>query len=111
MTQRFEYGYGQVKDLGTRTTVDKRGKTAVEAVLIDGAPLKPSKRFWTSLHARFGFSANIFRYFNYDEVFQRISTVAANDHIRWCVEYGQDGVGKLLAVTNPTAPLIEHEEL
>ena len=109
MTRRFDYGTAQIKDFVVRSTV-KDGKRQVQSVELDGEPLKPTPRFWNSLQIRFGFTANIFRYFTHDEVFQCISEVAANDRVRWCVERDGDSRGELLAVTNPTAPLIRHED-
>jgi hypothetical protein len=111
MSQRFEYGYATIKDLGVRTTVDKNRRTAVQEVLIQGEPVQPSQRFWTSLSVRFGFSTNIFRFFSHEEVFARVSQVAANDRLRWCIERNEDGRGTALAVTNPGSALIHHDDL
>jgi hypothetical protein len=111
MKPRFEYGISCIKDLDVRTATDRAGKTEVREVLLDGRPVKPSKRFWNSLHLRFGFTSNIFRYFSHQEVFRRISEVAPNDRIRWCLERNDKGQEKLLAVTNPSAALIPHEDL
>ena len=55
--------------------------------------------------------SNIFRYFSHEEVFNRISEVAPNDRVRWCLERDDDGDGRLLAVTNPTAALMPHDDL
>ncbi len=111
MSKRFDYGQGTINDLGVRTAVDKVGKTHVKEVLIDGEPVRPSTRFWTSLQMRFGFSANIFKFFSAEEVFRRISEVAANDRVRWCIERDDDGSAKALAVTNPRAALVRHDDL
>jgi hypothetical protein len=111
MTRRFEYGTARIKDLAVRTTTDKTGKTDVSAVLLNDEPVRPSKRFWNSLHLRFGFTSNIFRYFSHQEVFNRISEVAPNDRARWCLERDAEGSGTLLAVTNPGAALIQHDDL
>jgi hypothetical protein len=112
MTGRFEYGVIRIKDLQVRTGADQAGRTVVRDVLLDGRAVRPSNRFWTSLHLRFGFTANIFRYFSHQEVFGRISEVAANDAIRWCLEADAQGEGgRLLAVTNPGAALITHDDL
>jgi hypothetical protein len=111
MSKRFDYGYATIKDLGVHTAKDKTGRTQVKQVLIAGTPVRPSVRFWTSLQVRFGFSANIFKFFRHDEVFQRISEVASNDRIRWCVERDEDGKGTALAVTNPGSALIRHDDL
>jgi hypothetical protein len=111
MTRRFEYGTACIKDLEVRTGTDRTGKTFVRDVLLSGEPVRPSKRFWNSLHMRFGFTSNIFRYFTHAEVFARISEVSPNDRIRWCLERGEDGTGSLLAVTTPGAALIRHDDL
>jgi hypothetical protein len=109
MTRRFDYGTAQIKDFVVHSTTTD-GKRQVQSVELNGEPLKPTPRFWNSLQIRFGFTANIFRYFTHEEVFNRIGEVAANDRVRWCVERDGDH-GQLLAVTNPTAPLIRHEDL
>ena len=110
MSQRFEYGSARIKDLSVTTTVDKHGKTEVSEVCLDGRSLKPTTRFWNSLHLRFGFTGNIFRYFTHKEVFDRISRVAANDSFRWCIE-NNDKADRLLAVTGAGASFIRHDEL
>jgi hypothetical protein len=115
MSQRFEYGQCRIKDIEVQTSTDKLGNTNVERVLVEDRPVKPSKRFWNSLHHRFGFTHNIFRYFRHDEVFQRISEVASNDEIRWCIAWGNKGKGRetgtLLAVSNPGAAVVRHNDL
>jgi hypothetical protein len=111
MTATFQYGTTRIKDLSVNTAVDRNGKTQIKEVVLEGEPLEPTKRFWNSLHLRFGFTGNIFRYFSHAEVFNRISEVAANDQVRWCVERNADGRNRLLAVTSPTAALVEHDEL
>src|SRR5947207_10830495 len=99
MKPRFEYGTTRIRDLSVTTRRDSQGRTKVDAVLLNDEPVRPTDRFWNSLHLRFGFTANIFRYFSHEEVFNRISEVAPNDRIRWCLERG-DGDPRLLAVTN-----------
>jgi hypothetical protein len=110
MIQHFEYRQVRVKDLGVQVR-EHNGKQEVERVLVDGEPFRTYPRFWTSLQVRFGFTSNIFRYFTHQEVFERISQVAANDRIRLCVERHANGPGNLLAVTNPTAPVIRYDDL
>ncbi len=111
MTRRFDYGVSRVKDIEVCTGTDRSGKSFVREVLLDGEPVRPSKRFWNSLHLRFGFTSNIFRYFSHAEVFGRISESCPDDRVRWCLERGADGAGTLLAVTNPSAALIRHDDL
>jgi hypothetical protein len=110
MSQHFEYGSARIKDLSVKTAVDKHGKTEVCEVVLDGRPLQPTNRFWNSLHLRFGFTGNIFRYFSHEEVFKRISEVSPNDSFRWCVENNTKD-SRLLAVTGAGAPLVRHDEL
>ena len=112
MTRRFEYGVTRIKDLSVTARLDQQGRRTVEALELEGRPVRPSPRFWNSLHVRFGFTSNIFRYFSHAEVFERISQVAANDCVRWCLEADREGPGgTLLAVTNPTSALITHDDL
>src|ERR1700681_3852305 len=111
MSKRFEYGVVRVKDLAERTHIDKTGKRHVNEVLLNDEPVRPSKRFWNSLHLRFGFTGNIFRNFSHEEVFNRISEVAPNARVRWCLARDGDGDGRLLAVTSPAAALMPHDEL
>src|SRR4051794_1901972 len=97
---RFEYGTTRIKDLRVDGRPSPMGKRETRQVVLDGEPVATTDRFWSSLHLRFGFTSNIFRYFTPAEVFERISTTAANDRIRWCLERDADGQGRLLAVTN-----------
>ncbi|HVS39045.1 MAG TPA: hypothetical protein VMS17_26030 [Gemmataceae bacterium] len=111
MSKRFEYSVVRIKDLAVRATVDKIGERHVHEVVVNDEPVKPTKRFWNSLHLRFGFTGNIFRYFSHDEVFNRISAVAPNDRIRCCLERDDDGDARLLGVTNPSAALMPFDDL
>ena len=111
MSYQLDYGQARVKDLECRTKVQKNGKTEVSEIVVDGRPCKPTPRFWVSIQARFGFSRNIFKFFTHREVFDRISEVAPNDQLRYCVEQGKDGASKLLAVTNPSAAVVQYDDL
>jgi hypothetical protein len=84
----------------------------VNTVLIEGRPVVPTRRFWTSLQCRFGFSGNIFRYFDHAEVFNRISERAPDDVVRYCIEKGPEGGhDTLLAVTNPNGACVRYDQL
>jgi hypothetical protein len=111
MARRFEYGVTRIKDLQVTTRPDGQGRRIVETLELDGRPVQPSARFWTSLHVRFGFTSNIFRYFSHAEVFERISQVAPDDKLRWCLDTPEQGPSTLLAVTSPTAASITHDDL
>lgn len=110
-TPRFEYGITSVKDVSVSMGVDRKGKAMVDRVEIDGRELKPTNRFWNSLHLRFGFTDNIFRYFDHHEVFERISERAPNDQFRFCIEEDEDGDAKLLGVTSPTSAVVTNDDL
>src|SRR5436309_939977 len=106
MSQRFEYSTACIKDLQVRVDRQVNGRNRVSEVLLDDEPLFATSRFWNSLHLRFGFTSNIFRYFSHEEVFNRISEVAPNDKVRLCIERNGKGNGQLLAVSNPQAALM-----
>lgn len=118
-SKRFEYGTARVKDFTIDTTKDLTRKTKhnmpkinVTNVSVEGQRCIPSRRFWTSIQCRFGFSNNVFRYFDHKEVFDRISEKNPNDTVRYCIEH-DDAFKKstLLAVTNPTNVTVEFSQL
>jgi hypothetical protein len=112
MSTRFEYGTARIKDFEVRSgTATVKGKRPVLEVRLHGEPMTTSNRFWNSLHLRFGFTSNIFRYFSHQEVFDRISTVAPNDRVAWCQERDEEGNGHLLAVTSPSAAQMRYDDL
>src|SRR5262245_58724548 len=109
MAKRFQYGTTRIKDLAVRVDRGISSHNRLTEIILNDEPVFATERFWNSLHLRFGFTSNIFRYFSHEEVFNRISAVAPNDRIRWCLERDDDGTGRLLAVTNPTSALIEYD--
>jgi hypothetical protein len=111
MTLRFEYGTARIKDLAVLPCREKADKKSAGEVVLNGETVRATRRFWNSLHLRFGFTGNIFRYFSPAEVFNRISEVAANDTVRWCLERGEGRKARLLAVTSPGAALVQHDDL
>ena len=109
--KRFDYTYAAVNTLGVETEPDKRsGQPRVRAVLVNGEPLEPTDRFWTSLYARFGFSGSFFKYFRHAEVLDRIAEIE-NDQVRICIERDQAGKNRLLAVSSPTKPVAIYDDL
>lgn len=107
----FEYRVASLRDLQVQATRAKSGRQIAETVAVDGEQLAPSKRFWTSLYSRYGFSESIFKYFGHAEVFDRISTVHSDDLIRLTVERDNAGNGRLLGVSGPDRPLIQFDDL
>jgi hypothetical protein len=110
--ERFDYTYATINDLAVETTEDKKtGRKTVNAVLVNDEPIAPSERFWNSLYARYGFNKAFFKYFDHDEVFNRISERETNDRMRMCIERDEDGAGTLLACSSPTKPVVMYDEL
>lgn len=113
MKWNFEYGYANLRDFrvanGTRD--EKTGKASVHQMQLDGRAVQPTRRFWKSLFMRFGIGDNVFRYFDHAEVFERISQRNASDQVRWCIATGEDGQGRLLALSGPKRPLITYDEV
>ena len=83
----------------------------------DGFTATPTPRFWHSLVSRFsthGLNMKLFKLFNYEEVFGRLSTVlrgAGEDRVRYAYEDLGAGNPRLLAVSKPTKAFCEYEPL
>lgn len=113
---RFDYEFLPVNDLVVESEPNpKTGRPEVKAVIVNDEPLQPSARFWTSLFARYGFGQQFFKYFSHSEVFNRISDCETADRMRLCIQRQTDvnGVerGTLMAVSNPTKPVVQYDEL
>ena len=113
---RFDYSMHAINDLAVETKEDaKTGRKVVQTVIANDEPLKPSQRFWTSLYARFGFGDTVFKFFDHDEVFTRISERCPSDRLRLCVERTtkDDGtlVSTLMGVSAPTKPVVVFDDL
>lgn len=108
----FDYDIAAINDFTVETEIDpKTGNPLVKHVLVKDEPFNPSERFWTSMFARFGFNKSFFKYFDYAEVFNRISDTEANDHVRVCVERGKNSKSRLLAVSNPKKPIVPYDDI
>jgi hypothetical protein len=112
---RFDYAFLPVNDLRVETEEDpKTGQYKPTAIIVNDESVRPSQRFWTSLFARYGFNKSFFKYFGYDEVFDRIAQVEQADRLRLCIERrpgNNSEISTLMAVSNPTKPIVQHEEL
>ncbi len=112
MSTKFEYGVASIKDLRVKTEADAAGKPMIRAITLGDRTLRPTARFWNSLHLRFGFTSNIFRYFSHAEVFQRISERSPTDRFRYCIEKpANKSADNLLAVSNPGSAVMRHDDL
>jgi hypothetical protein len=109
MKWSFEYGTVRVRDLHIHAEKPRQVRSAT--IEINGEPLAATNRFWKSFFTRFGVSDKIFRYFDYAEVFSRVSERCEDDRLRYCVERNEEGAGRLLAVTNPSRAVIDYHEI
>ena len=114
MTLSIQYNSAPLNDFKVLETAD--GGT-VTVMSIAGQPVHPTPRFWTSLcsgYSNYGLSTKLFKLFTHAEVFQRISDVAGadgRDRLRFALEDKGAGNPRLLAVTNPTKPLVEYPRM
>lgn len=111
MNSTFEYGVCKINEIQVTSGSDKSNGKTIRKVSLQGRPIDATNRFWQSLHRRFGFTENFFKWFSPLEVFDRISQVASNDEVRWCVEHQKNGKQKLLGVSNPNVSIIPYENL
>ena len=114
MVKQIEYGTAPLNTFQVLETTDG-GK--VNVMSIDGRTVEPTPRFWTSLCSGFssyGLSTKLFKLFTHAEVFQRVSDVVGGegkDRLRFALEDLGAGNPRLLAVTNPTKPLVRYERM
>jgi hypothetical protein len=116
----IEYKTIRVKDIqleavvDTDLTPDDKAKLRDTGgrVIIDGQPIIPSGRFWSSLYSRFGLNSAFFRFFSHEEVFRRISEKDKNDRVRLTIERGVNtGDSRLLAATGVNKPVVVYDDL
>jgi hypothetical protein len=82
-------------------------KQPLRAMLkVGGQSFETTQRFWNSFMARFGLSESVFRYFNHQEVLDRICERKPDTELRFCL----DPESKLaFAVSNPKSPVVRPE--
>lgn len=76
---------------------------------LDGQKVIATGRFWRSLSVRCGLNESVFRYFDPDEVFTRISQRSGERKLRFTLEHPSKGDPKLLGVTEVGAPILDIE--
>lgn len=128
MTNTFEYKMVPINEIGvdlvpmSEATPEQRqipqgsaylyaGGKMIKSVIVDGEPLKPTSRFWTSLYSRFHMNKSFFKYFDHAEVFDRISEVESNAVVRVCIERSPGGNSRLLAASGTNKPVIIYDDL
>jgi hypothetical protein len=108
----FHYGLVRVSELGIENTLEQRSSRKAAIQLdVHGERLATSQRFWTSFFHRFGISETVFKYFDHEEVFRRIAERGKGDTVRYCIERDGNGRGTLLAVSNPSRPVIDYHQV
>jgi hypothetical protein len=87
------------------------GGKSVRRVVVDGQPILPTGRFWTSLYSKFNLNTAFFKFFTHEEVFKRISE-RSNDALRITIEANQKGGDpRLLAATGLNKPVVLYDDL
>lgn len=112
--RNVEYGNASIKDFQI-VGGDDQGK--VNRIEVDNRVVVPTQRFWSSLcstYSTHGLSTKLFKLFEHDEVFTRlVDRLGGNgkDRLRYAVETPENGLPRLLAVSNPTKPLMEYSSI
>jgi hypothetical protein len=108
----FEYGFCNIKDIEVQVDhAPDKVERRFPKIKLRGRSVRATNRFWHSLHRRFGFTENIFKFFSCEEVFERIERVAPDHKLRYCIEQRPSGDDLLLGVSNPKASLMNSENL
>ncbi|MEM7316725.1 MAG: DUF932 domain-containing protein [Planctomycetota bacterium] len=109
----FDYQNITVSQIGVRKMDrSKTGRVTLETLEVNGRAVNPTKRFWRSFVTRFGIAENIFRYFEPEEVFQRIAQRRGDEGFRVCIERRpQEKADRLLAATSLNRPVIRYGEI
>lgn len=105
----FEYKVLPIKEIAVVTELNK-GKSLVRGLEVEGERLQVTGRFWNSLFSKYGINSSIFKYYSYNEVFERISDKSSNDRMRLCIDRTKANP-TALAVSSPTKPTISHDNL
>jgi hypothetical protein len=116
---RFKEHYVHLNDMLARPT-DKYDKSRTAgsaknllntAIEFDGKSFFPSQRFWNSFCSKVGVGTNIFNLFSQEEVFNRVVTenkFSVSGNVRIIEDVKEK---RLLAITNPTKPMIDWQAL
>jgi len=108
---KIEYTTTRIGNLTVQTDSVNNKKNKVSGIEFQGQIFKPTTRFWTSLCAKFGFNATIFKYFSHAEVFERISQKNSGGEVRITVEKINAKEGSLLGVSSPLKAVANYDQL
>jgi hypothetical protein len=117
----FDYAQIPVSMIKVDSVVDPTThRRTVTDITVRDEQVTASPRFMNSLCSRFQFSNNIFNFFDFAEVFDRIAQTRPNAEIRVCIERREvkdptSGAitkhARLLAVSNPAKPYVDLTEV
>lgn len=112
MGYEFKYAVAPISRFRVVQLAQPSANSRIPAQIeVDGQAMAVTPRFWRSFCARYAISDSIFRYFDYSEVFRRITERSNDDQVRICVERDSDGVLRALAVSNPHRGFMHPGEL
>ncbi len=112
MGYEFKYAVAPVSQFRVVALDQHSGvRRTPQQIEVGGQRMKVTPRFWRSFCSRYAISDNIFRYFDYHEVFRRITERSNDDRVRICVERDSGGELKALAVSNPQHGFMHPGEL
>jgi hypothetical protein len=106
---QITYHEAPVNQFRVTSTTDKGEVSRME---INGQPVVPTERFWTSLCSNFstvGLSKKLFGMFSHEEVFDRLSSKFA-DKIQYTLDETK-GDAKLLGISKPGKPLAKYDDV
>ena len=110
----IDYRTTAIDEIKCQTFTNEKGKREIDCIIVDGKEVTPTQRFWDSLCSKYGFGTTIFNYFSYDEVFDRIASVRADDEITVAIQdtparEDEKFEPKLLAVSSVDKPMMTRD--
>ena len=113
-TQPTSISYGTAP-LNSFKIDERDNKGHAKVMTIEGRKVTPTSRFWTSLcsqYSNYGLTTRLFTLFPESDVFDRITQrLSGRDRLRYALEEHGAGFPTLLAVTNPTKPVLDYERV
>lgn len=89
----------------------KNAKRKVSNLEVDGEPVIYTDRFSTSLASLYGFSANMYKFFDPGEIIDRIINRGFGDTVRVAMQENKDGSHTALGVVKPTKSFVRSDDL
>lgn len=89
----------------------KNQKRKVQNLEVEGEPVIYTERFSSSLASLYGFSANMYKFFDPAEVIDRIISRGFGDVVRVAMQENKDGSHTALGVVKPSKSFIRSDDL